>query len=141
MAHKIYYYIGYRRIIITSTWSNFRVISETFGVSGVTRKYIYYFQWEFWQRTIPINEVCYLQIFKSFSPHCPLLLTMVISLNYFAIYIIQKTNPCIYSFTFYLYRFLVFVLNILYLCTVKERSSYEVFRVAFTVNCDIYFIG
>ena len=62
------------------------------------------FQWEYWQRTIPIYEVFDCKIFKSFSLHCSFLLSMVISLNYFAIYIIQKTNSCIDSFIFYLYR-------------------------------------
>ena len=63
---------------------------------------IYYFQWKCWQRTIQIYEVFDCKIFKGFSLHCSLLLAMIISLNYFAIYIFQKTNPCIYSFTFYL---------------------------------------
>ena len=85
------------------TWSDSRVISETFGVSDVTRQYTYYFHWEFCQRTIPIYEVFDCEIFNSFSFHFSLLLTMVISLNYFAICIIQKTNSCIYSFTFHLY--------------------------------------
>ena len=109
---KIYYYIGCGQIIITSTWSDSRVISETFGVSDITRQYIYYFQWEFWQCTILIYAVFDWKIFKSFFLHCSLLLTMVISLKYFAIYIIQKTDPCIDSFTFYFYRYHLFlVLN------------------------------
>ena len=109
---KIYYSIGYRQVIITSTWSDSRVISKTFGVFDVTRQYIYYFQWEFWQRTILIYEVFDCKIFKSYFLHCSLLLTMVIPLNYFTIYIIQKTNSCIDSFTIHLYRYSLFLVSI-----------------------------
>ena len=52
------------------------------------------------------------KIFKSFSLDCSLLLTMVISLNHFATHIIQKTNSCIDSFTFYLYRYNLFLVSI-----------------------------
>ena len=81
-------------------------------VSDVTRQYIYYFQWEFWQHTIPIYEVFDCKIFKSFSLHCSFLFIMVISLNYFATYIIQKTNSYNDTFTFYLYRYHFFLVSI-----------------------------
>ena len=111
-SYILSYYIGYRQIIITSTWSDSRVISKMFGVSNATQEYIYYFQWEYWQRTIPIYDVFDCKIFKSFSLHCLLILTILISLNYFEIYIIQETNFCIDSFTFYLYRYHLFLVSI-----------------------------
>ena len=94
-----------RHIQMSKNISLYQLISETFGVSDVTRQYIYYFQWEFWQCTFPIYEAYVCKIFKSFSFHCSLLLIMVISLNYFAIYIIQKNNSCIDRFTFHLNRY------------------------------------
>ena len=69
---KIYHCIRYRQIIITSTWSDSRIISETFGVPDVIQQDIYYFQWKFWPRTIPIYKVFYCKIFKSFSLHSSL---------------------------------------------------------------------
>ena len=61
---------------------------------------------------IPIYEVFDCKIFKSFSLHCSLLLTMVISLEYFTIYNIEKTNSCIDSFIFYLYKYHLFLVSI-----------------------------
>ena len=101
MAQKKVFFVGLCNH--NENMDDSRVISETFGVSNVTRQYIYYFQWEFWKRTISIYEVFDCRIFKSFSLHCSLLLT---------IYIIQKTNSCIDNFTFYLYRYHLFLVSI-----------------------------
>ena len=125
----IHYYIGYQQIILSRTWSDSRVISETFSVSDVTWQYIYYFQWELWQRTIPIYKVFDCKIFKSFSIHCSLLLTMLISLNYFAIYIIQKTKPCLYSFTFYLYRYHLFLISVFHERYYSLQLSMVIYKV------------
>ena len=123
----MYYYIEYRQIIITSTCSDSHVISETFSVSDVTRQYSYYFQWGFWQLTIPIYEVCDCKIFKSFSLHCSLLLTMVIPLNYFAIYIILKTNSCIDSFTIEMFiPNIEYVLNFFQDISQKQSTFYHI---------------
>ena len=92
--------------------------------------YIYYFQWEFWQRSFLIYEVIDWKIFKSFTLHCSLLSTMVISVNYFAIYILQKTNSCIDSFIFYSYRYHLFIVSICHKKYWSLQLSMVIYNVA-----------